>query len=88
MRILSAFVLLFALALVGVSCTRNEATTQAQASTAADKCEHGVKKALCTRCNPKLEAAFKVKGDWCEEHKRPESQCLLCKPELAEEGLK
>ena len=51
-------------------------------------CEHGVRKALCTRCNPKLAPVFKAKGDWCEEHARPESQCALCHPDLARKGVK
>ncbi len=88
MRILSAFVLVSVLAVFGASCSRNEASAQTQVAPAAEKCEHGVKKALCTRCNPKLEAVFKAKGDWCDEHKRPESQCVVCKPELAKEGIK
>lgn len=54
----------------------------------AQKCEHGVKKAICTRCNPKLEPVFKNKGDWCTEHKRPESQCAICHPKLVKEGVK
>lgn len=54
----------------------------------AEKCEHGVKKTICTRCNPKLKAVFKAKGDWCEEHQRAESQCAICHPELAKEGVK
>lgn len=54
-----------------------------------EKCDlHGVSKGLCARCNPKLEAAFKAKGDWCAEHARPESQCVICKPELAKQGVK
>lgn len=53
-----------------------------------EKCEHGVKKSICTRCNPKLEAVFKAKGDWCGEHGVPESQCAKCNPTLAKEGLK
>ncbi len=55
---------------------------------AAAKCEHGVKKTLCTRCTLKLQAVFKAKGDWCEEHQRPESQCAICNPKLAKEGVK
>jgi hypothetical protein len=55
---------------------------------AAARCEHGVKKTLCTRCNPKLAAVFKAKGDWCAEHERAESQCVLCHPELAKAGIK
>jgi hypothetical protein len=59
----------------------------AEAST-AQKCEHGVKKTLCTRCNPKLVPVFKAKGDWCNEHGVPESQCAKCNPKLAKEGVK
>ena len=51
-------------------------------------CEHGVRKALCTRCNPKLAPVCKAKGDWCAEHERPESQCTLCHPDLAKQGVK
>jgi hypothetical protein len=51
-------------------------------------CEHGVQKSLCSRCNPKLAAVYKAKGDWCAEHERPESQCVLCHPELAQKGVK
>ena len=54
----------------------------------ADKCEHGVTKSICTRCNPKLEAIFKAKNDWCAEHTRPESQCVICHPDLAKQGVK
>lgn len=53
-----------------------------------EKCEHGARKTLCTRCNPKLEAVYKSKGDWCAEHTRAESQCVICNPELAEKGIK
>jgi hypothetical protein len=62
-------------------------TTPAQA-TRQEKCEHGVQKSICARCNPKLAAVYKAKGDWCSEHERPESQCVLCHPELAKEGIK
>ena len=54
---------------------------------AEEKCAHGVKKTLCTRCNPKLAPVFKAKKDWCAEHERPESQCALCHPDLAEKGV-
>ncbi len=61
----------------------------AQATTAkVEKCEHGVKKSLCARCNPKLVPVYKAKGDWCEEHQVPESQCAKCNPKLAKEGVK
>jgi len=52
------------------------------------RCEHGVQKSLCARCNPKLAPVFKAKGDWCPEHARPESQCVLCNPELSKQGVK
>ena len=56
---------------------------------AADaKCDHGVKKAICTRCNPKLKPVFQAKNDWCAEHDRPESQCAICHPDLAKKGIK
>jgi cobalt-zinc-cadmium efflux system membrane fusion protein len=44
--------------------------------------EHDVAEALCVKCRPYLETAFKAKGDWCTEHNTPESQCVLCNPEL------
>lgn len=44
--------------------------------------EHQVPETMCTRCNPKLVAAFKATNDWCEEHQLPESQCKLCNPNL------
>jgi hypothetical protein len=53
-----------------------------------EKCEHGVKKTICTRCNPKLAPVFKAKNDWCPEHDRAESQCVICNPELAKKGVK
>jgi len=55
---------------------------------AAATCPHGVRQTLCTRCNPKLEAVYKAKGDWCPEHSVPESQCAKCNPELAKQGVK
>lgn len=51
-------------------------------------CEHGVQKDICARCNPALKAAFVAKKDWCGEHDRPESQCVICHPELASKGIK
>jgi hypothetical protein len=54
----------------------------------AETCEHGVKKTICTRCNPKLAAVFKAKRDWCAEHDRPESQCAICHPQLKKQGIK
>jgi cobalt-zinc-cadmium efflux system membrane fusion protein len=43
--------------------------------------EHGVPEEVCTRCNPKLVADFKAKGDWCTKHDCPDSQCFICHPE-------
>jgi cobalt-zinc-cadmium efflux system membrane fusion protein len=43
--------------------------------------EHGVPEEVCARCNLKLVADFKAKGDWCKEHDRPDSQCFICHPE-------
>jgi hypothetical protein len=60
----------------------------APAAATPERCPHGVQKTLCTRCNPKLAPVFKAKGDWCPEHARPESQCVLCHPELAKQGIK
>lgn len=64
------------------------ASTAAAAAIPGEKCEHGVEKAICSRCNPGLAVAFKAKNDWCEEHARAESQCVLCHPELAQKGIK
>jgi hypothetical protein len=63
-------------------------SSSTEMAAAEAKCEHGVDKALCTRCDPRLEPVFKAKGDWCAEHSRPESQCSLCHPELAAAGVK
>lgn len=58
------------------------------AEVVAEKCEHGVKTSICTRCNPKLAAVFKAKNDWCAEHARAESQCVICHPDLSKQGVK
>lgn len=72
-----------------VVVTATARAAEAQATTqAAEKCQHGVKKGLCARCNPKLVPVYKAKGDWCEEHQVPESQCAKCNPKLAKEGVK
>jgi len=64
------------------------ASTTPPKATKQEKCEHGLQKSICARCNPKLAAVYKAKGDWCSEHERPESQCVLCHPELAKKGIK
>lgn len=58
----------------------------AAAPVAADKwCfDHGVPKAVCTRCDASLIQKFKDEHDWCKEHGLPESQCTLCNPEVRE----
>lgn len=76
-----------ALSLIAVPAAR--AADPAPASAAKpERCEHGVKKALCARCNPKLISVFKANGDWCNEHGVPESQCAKCNPKLAKDGVK
>ena len=44
--------------------------------------EHDVAEALCVKCRPYLETAFKAEGDWCDAHRTPESQCTICNPKL------
>ena len=74
---------------VGPACAESPADgANAPAAASSERCEHGVQKKLCTRCNPKLAAVYKAKGDWCAEHARAESQCVICHPELAEKGVK
>lgn len=89
-----SFRVLAVLSLLSVSlpALADEAPSQAKppatGEAAKATCEHGVQKTLCTRCNPKLAAVYKAKGDWCEEHHRAESQCVICNPKLAEKGVK
>lgn len=45
-------------------------------------CDHQVPEVVCTRHHPELEEQFKKAGDWCGEHGVPESQCLICHPDL------
>jgi len=45
-------------------------------------CEHKVLAAACPKCNPKLEAIYRAKGDWCGEHGFAESFCPICHPKL------
>ena len=90
---LSIRILLFVVAVVfaGMPVRAEDAahSDKPQAGEAVvEKCQHGVKKSICTRCNPKLEAVFKAKNDWCAEHARAESQCVICHPDLAQHGVK
>lgn len=77
----------FAVSFSAVTAQATEPAKKAAPAPAAT-CEHGVSKAICTRCNPKLEAVFKSTGDWCPEHARPESQCAICNADVAEKGVK
>jgi hypothetical protein len=100
MRLVMTIATIGVLSALTFACSRTEETasnaaqgerkpaTEVETAATAAKCEHGVEKALCTRCDPQLAAAFKAKGDWCPEHERPESQCVLCNPELAALGVK
>lgn len=91
-------ILVLLLVLLSFGCSKQEksastppregAAGKGQPVAQAEKCEHGVATTLCTRCNAALAPAFKAKGDWCVEHDRPESQCVLCNPELAQLGVK
>jgi hypothetical protein len=82
-------VLIFAVTVPPTYAVAEEKPEAAAAPASEDaKCEHGVSQQLCPRCNPKLEAVYKAKGDWCAEHSRPESQCVVCHPELAKKGIK
>jgi len=86
--IATAALALFALPSFPADGHTNVTPAASGASAKGETCEHGVQKALCPRCNPKLAAVYKAKGDWCSEHERPESQCVLCHPELAKKGIK
>lgn len=85
-----SFVIAMTVALITPSAAvaRGADAAPAASEAKAAKCEHGVKKTLCTRCNPKLVPVFKAKGDWCGDHQVPESQCAKCNPRLAAEGVK
>jgi len=85
-----SFIVAIVVTLFTLASPIRAAELAAGAATAAkaERCEHGVKKTLCTRCNPKLIPVFKAKGDWCGEHGVPESQCARCNPKLAKEGVK
>jgi hypothetical protein len=73
---------------IAVPSRAAEPTPPSAGVASGERCEHGVKKALCTRCNAKLVPVFKATGDWCGEHGVPESQCAKCNPKLAKEGVK
>jgi len=89
----SVFVAVLVSSFFAAACSESSAPAQpagasAAVAKAAAVCEHGVQSDICARCNPKLEPAFRAQNDWCQEHARPESQCVLCNPELAKKGIK
>lgn len=45
-------------------------------------CEHRIPCEVCVKCDPSRAAAYKQHGDWCAPHEVPESQCLVCNPDL------
>lgn len=75
--------LLLAAAACGDAEPKSTEKTEAKssASEGAMCAEHGVLEAICTKCNPKLIAVFKAKGDYCEEHGFPMSVCPIHHPE-------
>jgi thiol-disulfide isomerase/thioredoxin len=81
------FVLACWMAACGGAQQHGKLTRMSAAEGAVALCEHEVPAAVCTRCNPELAQKFKEAGDWCPAHKRPESQCLLCHPDLKFEPL-
>src|SRR5690606_9024820 len=77
--------LMLAIPLVGCTSEKDgvtitESSSEEERISANGLCEHKVPAELCTKCNPKLAAVFKARGDWCGEHGVPESQCLQCNP--------
>lgn len=63
----------------GVASATSAARPQPPPSGA--RCEHGLLRPVCTRCNPSLIPVFRAKGDWCAAHDHPESLCPICHPE-------
>lgn len=87
MRLLS-FVVLSCLTLSLSGCPAPSPPASPPAAAPAGRCVHGVEAAICARCNPALKPAFVAKNDWCAEHERPESQCVICHQDLARDGVK
>lgn len=83
----NSIVLLAIAACAFVGCGHSASAPDAHVAEAGHKhdswwCdEHGIPEEVCARCNTKLVADFKAKGDWCKEHDRPDSQCFVCHPE-------
>lgn len=84
---------LLALVLGSFGCAPMRQGTASPASSSASErergeasvalCDHRVPADVCSRHHPELEARFKKVGDWCDPHDVPESQCLLCHPDLS-----
>lgn len=64
-----------------LGCPATPTSPQLAAPAGAEVCEHGVAPTLCARCNPRLAAVYRAKGDWCEEHGQARSFCPTCNPE-------
>jgi hypothetical protein len=64
------------------SLTLAVAPRQQGQRTAAHNAALDAHMATCTKCNPALIPAFKAKGDWCDLHNLPKSQCAVCNPSL------
>lgn len=62
-------------------------TLSAATSANYQRCPHKLPQEVCTRCNPPLQAKFKLSKDWCPEHGVPESQCFECHPDLTFDPL-
>lgn len=85
-----ALLVLLAVGFVNSACNRAppspsptaDSSGKASAPLEGEMCaEHGVLKAICTKCNPRLIPVFQAKGDWCAEHGVAESVCPSCHPE-------
>lgn len=83
----------FAASLLLVACATSQQPQHGTLSNLSDVegtpelCEHQVPEQTCTRHHAELVAQFQKVGDWCTEHGVPESQCLVCHPDLTFEAL-
>jgi len=91
--------LFLAAAVVVVGCNQGEtkvagAKGKADSTIKADKegesdhgwwcAEHGIPEEMCGLCTKTYRDQKKAEGDWCETHKRLQSQCFKCDPSLYE----
>ena len=87
LKLLTVSILMIGALATVVMLKQSKAESPAGQAEKAEVCSyHGIVVSLCTRCNPGLIPEFQAKGDWCPEHKLPESQCDLCHPELGKHG--